>query len=172
MFIIKDAESKSDSDFEFSDKFFTNDRLSISFARTTLVYIFFLSSLSLQVIGFAILCLLEVRYRFRVQIFANTLLSVQRRSGGGTPSQNLGSPQICPQQIFAYWYSRSAFILRFSPFLRFRVLSMIFTTSSRRCLISTFYCYTAIVYLVKLLLTRKGTQVSTLFIEAEYVKYE
>lgn len=95
--------------------------------------------LSPQVIGFAILCLLEVRYRFRVQIFANTLLSVRRRSGGGTPSQNLGSSQICPRQIFAYWYSGSAFIPRFSPFLRFfRVLSMIFTTSSHQCLISTF----------------------------------
>lgn len=119
--------------------------ISISFAQTTLVYIFFSFFLSLQVIGFAIRCLLEVRYRFRAQIFANTLLSVQRRSGGGTPSRNLGSLQICPRQIFAYWYSRSAFILRFSPFLRFfRVLSMIFTTSWRRYLISTFYYYLSI----------------------------
>lgn len=97
----------------------------------TNLHIFFLSFLSSQLIGFVILCLLKVRYRFRVQIFANTLLSVRRRSGGGTPSQNLGSPQICPRQIFAYWYSGSAFIPRFSPVLRFfRVLSMIFTTSS------------------------------------------
>lgn len=94
-------------------------------------FTYFFPFLFSPLIGFVILCLLEVRYRFRVQIFANTLLSVQRRSGGGTPSQNLGSPQICPRQIFAYWYSGSAFIPRFSPVLRiFRVLSMIFMTSS------------------------------------------
>lgn len=118
-----------------------------------------------------ILCLLEVRYRFRVQIFANTLLSVRRRSEGGTPSQNLGSPQICPRQIFAYWYSGSAFIPRFSPVLRFfRVLSMIFTTSSSVFDINVLLLCCYRLSLAKRLLTREGTRISTIFIEAECIK--
>lgn len=56
--------------------------------------------------------LLGVPCRFRAQIFTDTPLNVQRRSRDGTPSQNLGSPQICLRQIFAYWYAGSAFTPR------------------------------------------------------------
>lgn len=62
--------------------------------------------------------LLGVPYCFRAQIFADTPLNVQRRSEGGASSRNFGSPQICPRQIFAYWYAGSAFAPRVFPLSR------------------------------------------------------
>lgn len=111
--------------------------------------------------------------RFRAQIFADTPLNVQRRSGGETPSRNLGSPQICPRQIFAYWYAGSAFAPRvFLPrpsFVFYRRLLRLLRVGFLRV---WYRCFPVAIILSNDFL-RKGTRMkSTLFMKVEYIKYE
>jgi hypothetical protein len=101
--------------------------------------------------------LLGIPCRFRAQIFADTPLNVQR-SGGGTPSRNLGSPQICPRQIFTYWYAGSALAPRVptlprTPFVFYRRLLRLLRVEFLRVLISSVSLSRSIVHLVKRLLT-------------------
>jgi len=131
--------------------------------RIPFPYFLFFSFLSAYQLHDTSFGLPEVPSRFRAQIFADTPLNVQ--SEGGTSSRNLGSPQICSRQIFAYWYARSALASRvFLPL------------APPSCFIDDFYdffgflrvryrCFpAAIIYLVKqLLMEEDSSEVDPLF---------
>lgn len=126
-------------------------------------FFFFLSAYRLRDTSFG---LLGVPCRFRAQIFADTPLNVQRRSGGGTPSRNLGSPQICPRQIFAYWYAGSAFAPRvFPPFCAPFVFYRRHLRLLRVGFLQVWYRRfpVVIVYLVKLLTKGDPSEVDPLY---------
>lgn len=136
---------------------------------------FFPPFLSLQLIGFAILRLLEVRYRFRVQIFVNTLLSIQRRKQRRNTLAKFGIFSNLSSTNIRLLVFRERFYPTFLPF--FALLSYFIDDfydffASDFCIDVWYRHFTVIVYLVERLFTRKRIQVSTLFIEAEYIKYE